>query len=72
MISELYDKITAEQPLLSPLLVWRSYEQLKEVNGSVKNELIALVSLIRKVIGIDRTLTGYDKTVDKNFQDWVF
>ena len=37
-----------------------------------KNELIALVSLIRKVTGIDETLTGFDKTVDKNFQAWVF
>ena len=37
-----------------------------------QNELIALVSLIRKVSGIDSTLTSYDKTVDKNFQDWVF
>ena len=37
-----------------------------------KNELVALVSLIRKVAGIDATLTSYDKTVDKNFQNWVF
>ena len=37
-----------------------------------KNELIALVSLIRKVSGIDANLTSYDKTVDKNFQTWVF
>lgn len=25
-----------------------------------------------KVSGLDTTLTAYDKTVDKNFQDWVF
>ena len=37
-----------------------------------KNELIALVSLVRKVSGADTTLTGFDKTVDKNFQDWIF
>ncbi|MBL7724550.1 MAG: DEAD/DEAH box helicase family protein [Chitinophagaceae bacterium] len=72
MIKDLYEKIKTEQPLLSPLHVWRAYEQLKEANGSPKNELIALVSLIRKVSGIDQTLTGYDKTVDRNFQDWVF
>jgi type I restriction enzyme, R subunit len=72
MISSLYDKIKTEQPLLTPLHVWRAYEQLKQSNGSPKNELIALVSLIRKVSGIDETLTGYDKTVDKNFQNWVF
>ncbi len=33
---------------------------------------MALISLIRKVAGIDATLTSYDKTVDKNFQNWVF
>ncbi len=27
---------------------------------------------MRKVSGIDSILTVYDKTVDKNFQDWVF
>lgn len=72
MIKDLNDKIKAEQPLLAPVQVWKSYEQLKEVNGSPKNELIALVSLIRKVSGIDNTLVSYDKIVDKNFQDWVF
>jgi type I restriction enzyme R subunit len=30
------------------------------------------VSLVRKVSGADTTLTGFDKTVDKNFQDWIF
>jgi type I restriction enzyme R subunit len=72
MIKDLYEKIKAEQPLIAPIHVWHSYEQLKEVNSSPKNELIALVSLIRKVTGIDNTLVTYDKTVDKNFQDWVF
>jgi type I restriction enzyme R subunit len=72
MIRELCEKINTEQPLLAPLQVWRAYEQLKETNGSPKNELIALVSLVRKVSGIDNTLNGYDKTVDKNFQAWVF
>ena len=72
MIKELYEKITTEQPLLAPTQVWRAYERLKEASGSAKNELIALVSLIRKVSGIDTAVTGYDKTVDKNFQAWVF
>jgi type I restriction enzyme R subunit len=72
MIKELYEKITTEQPMLAPVQVWKAYEQLKETNGSAKNELIALVSLIRRVSGIDTSLTGYDKTVDKNFQAWVF
>jgi type I restriction enzyme R subunit len=72
MIKDLYEKITTEQPLIAPAHVWRAYEQMKEATGSPKNELIALVSLIRKVSGADATLTGYDKAVDKNFQTWVF
>jgi type I restriction enzyme R subunit len=72
MIKELYDKIKLEQPLLAPLNVWKSFEKLKEANASPKNELVALVSLVRKVTGIDETLTSYDKTVDKNFKDWLF
>jgi type I restriction enzyme R subunit len=72
MIKDLFEKIKIEQPLLAPLQVWRAYEQLKQTNGSPKNELIALVSLVRKVSGVDSILNGYDKTVDKNFQAWVF
>ena len=47
--------------------------QLEEVKGnSPKSELVALVSLIRRVAGIDPELTPYSKSVDKNFQDWIF
>ena len=72
MIKDLCEKLKTEKPLLAPLAVWRAYEQLEKTNGSAKNELIALVSLIRRVVGIDTALTAYDKTVDKNFQDWIF
>jgi len=72
MIRELVDAIVADKPTLVPLSVWRAYELLETVSGQPKNELVALVSLIRKVAGIDATLTSYDKTVDKNFQNWVF
>lgn len=80
MIKDLYDKIITEQPLLAPMQVWKAYQNIVPLSlskggnilGSPKNELIALVSLIRKVSGIDDTLMPYDKTVDKNFQTWVF
>jgi type I restriction enzyme R subunit len=72
MIRELVDKIVAYKPTLAPLHVWRAYEILEDASGQPKNELVALVSLIRKVAGIDSKLTAYDKTVDKNFQNWVF
>jgi type I restriction enzyme R subunit len=39
---------------------------------SGQKNVVALVSLIRKVAGIDATLTSYEKTVDRNFQNWVF
>ena len=72
MIKELCEKLKTEKPLLAPVSVWKAYEQLEKTNGSAKNELIALVSLIRRVVGIDSTLTSYDKTVDANFKKWIF
>ncbi len=72
MIKDLAETIKNAQPALAPLHVWRAWEQLEKVNGQPKNELMALVSLIRRILGNDDTLTAYDKTVDKNFQDWVF
>ncbi len=73
MVKELLEKLKLEKPTLAPYSIWQAYEQLDNVNcGNPKNELVALVSLIRRVIGIDGALTPYDKTVDRNFQDWVF
>ena len=72
MIKELCEKLKTEKPLLAPVSVWKAYEQLEKTNGSAKNELIALVSLIRRVVGMDSTLTSYDKTVDANFKKWIF
>jgi type I restriction enzyme, R subunit len=72
MIKDVFEALKIQKPGLGPLSVWRAYETLGQSNGSPKNELIALVSLIRRVTGIDKTLIAFDKTVDKNFQDWVF
>jgi type I restriction enzyme R subunit len=72
MIKEVLEKLKTEKPALVPMNVWRAYEALQQCNGSPRNELTAIVSLIRKVTGLDGTLTAYDKTVDKNFQEWVF
>ena len=72
MIKDLVEAIKTSKPQLAPLNIWRAYEQLEKVSGQPKNELMALVSLIRKLSGIDQEVTAYDKTVDKNFQDWVF
>lgn len=72
MIKELAEKIKLDKPAIAPVNVWRAYEQLEKVTGQPKNEMVALVSLIRKVAGIDAALTPYDKTVDRNFQQWLF
>jgi type I restriction enzyme R subunit len=72
MVHQLADTLKADRPTLAPLRVWQAYERLGQVDGSPKSELIALVSLVRRVCGIDAALTPYDKTVDKNFQLWTF
>ena len=77
MIKDLCEKILSEAPRLAPLKVWRAYEALGPSTSSgrqitAKNELIALVSLVRHVCGIDKALSPYDKMVDLKFQEWVF
>ena len=37
-----------------------------------KDELTALVSLIRRACGIDSKLKAFDKTIDENFKNWIF
>ena len=72
MIKEVLERLQQDKPTLAPLNVWRAYQALDLCKDSPRNELTAIVSLIRKVSGLDSALTTYDKIVDKNFQDWVF
>lgn len=72
MIKDLSAYILRSKPALAPLKVWQAYEKLENASGQPRNELIALVSLIRRVAGIDAALTPFDKTVDNNFADWVW
>ena len=73
MVKELLERLKTDKPALAPLLIWQAYEKLDQVQeSSPLNELTALVALIRRVMGIDSVLTPYDKTVDKNFKDWIF
>ncbi len=72
MIKDMAEAIKTNKPMLAPINIWKAYEQLEKVTGQPKNELMALISLVRKVSGMDSTLTSFDKTVDKNFQDWIF
>ena len=73
MIKELAEKLRTDRPTLAPYAVWKAYEVLDKVQpGQPKNELVALVALIRRVLEIDPELTAYDSTVNRNFQNWVF
>jgi len=73
MVKELLVNIKANKPRLAPNIVWEAYRQLEETNPqSPKSEIIALVSILRRLTGLDSKLTGYDLTIDKNFQKWVF
>ena len=73
MIKEVMDKIRLDKPTLAPVSVWNAYSTVEEVKGECpKDELTALVSLIRRVCGIDGELTSYDKTIETNFKNWIF
>jgi type I restriction enzyme R subunit len=73
MIKEVMEKLRLEQPLLAPSWVWDAYATLEDVKSKKPaSELTILVSLIRRVCGIDQQLTAYDRTVDENFKRWIF
>ena len=72
----MYEKLILEQPTLQPAKLWDAYSQIennsKTRTEKPKQELVLLVSVIRKALKIDEYLTGYDRTVDRNFQQWIF
>lgn len=84
MIRDLYDKLVLEQPTLLAPKLWEAYAILEDETDEgklvkrlsrtekPKQELVLLVSVLRKALKIDEYLTGYDKTVDRNFQEWIF
>jgi len=73
MIKEVFDKMRLEKPLLAPEHVWNAYAAIEQVKSEQpKDELTALVSLIRKACGIDNELKAFDKTIDENFKNWIF
>ena len=72
MIWEVCDRLNSDKPGLAPLRVWQAYALLDEYKGDQPvSELTALVALIRRVCGIDATISPYSDTVRRNFQNWI-
>ena len=72
MIREVLELLKRENPDYAPLRVWAAYDQLEHTRvRAPRNELTALVALIRRVCNIDEQLTPYDETVRRNFQAWI-
>jgi len=73
MIKQVMERLKADKPLLAPSYVWDAYAAIEEVKSKKPlDELTVLISLIRRACGIDQSLSAFDKTIDKNFKDWIF
>lgn len=71
-IKALLEKLKQDRPKLAPLRIWQAYTHLDNYQGdSPISELTALVALIRRVCGIDHSITSFNNTVRKNFQNWI-
>jgi len=72
MIRELLERLRSDRPKLAPLRVWQAYAHLDNYKGdSPIGDLTALVALLRRVTGLDNTLSTYAATVRRNFQSWI-
>ena len=72
MVRAVLDNLKDDKPMLAPLRVWQAYAVLDDYRGKQPaSELTALVALIRRVCGIDETLSPYAETVRRNFQSWI-
>jgi type I restriction enzyme R subunit len=73
MVREVLEVLKTQKPHLAPARVWQAYARLDNVQpANPISELTTLVALIRRVVGMDETLTPYASTVDRNFQTWIF
>ncbi|USQ14528.1 DEAD/DEAH box helicase family protein [Legionella lytica] len=71
-IKALLEQLKQDRPKLAPLRIWHAYAHIDNYHGDNPiSELTALVALIRRVCGIDKCITPFNKIVRKNFQDWI-
>ena len=72
MVKDMLAKLKDDRPRLAPLTVWRAYAHLDDYKGSnPASDLTALIALIRRVCGLDDTLTRHSDRVRRNFQNWI-
>lgn len=72
LIRQVLEKLKTDKPKLAPLRIWQAYSQLDDYKGEQPiSELTALIALIRRVCGMDGTLSSFDHTVRRNFQNWI-
>jgi len=73
MLNEVLELIKQRKPGIVPYRVWEAYEKIEKVKTKCpKHELTALVSLIRRVVDIDKELVSFETVVNNNFKDWIF
>lgn len=73
LVREVLDRLKVDRPALAPARVWSAFNQVEEnTPAAPKQELVALVSLLRRVVGLDDSLTDYSALVRQRFQEWVF
>jgi type I restriction enzyme R subunit len=73
MIIEVRDALKRDRPALAPAAVWEAFARLDGAEHSrPEKDLVALVALIRRVVGLDQEITPFRQTVDRKFQSWIF
>ncbi|MEX2387052.1 MAG: type I restriction-modification enzyme R subunit C-terminal domain-containing protein [Phycisphaeraceae bacterium] len=73
MVRHVLERLMADKPALAPVRVWDAFKQVEDhAPAAPRQELVALVSLLRRVTGLDEKLTDFDALVRQRFQDWVF
>ena len=72
MVKSLLEQLKADRPRLAPAYVWRAYAHLEEYKGTAPlSDLTQLVALVRRVAGLDATLTTVEDRTRRNFQTWI-
>lgn len=72
MVKEVLAKLKADRPQLAPTRIWDAYSELDQYQSKrPEAEIQLLISLIRRVSGIDHKLSPITESVNRNFQRWI-